>query len=169
VYRTILCAAAALFIASQAVAQQKVSFKVPTEDSKFIVSQNADVEDVPNHIVRLFNTRNTITDHAATINGLKLVEVFVRGTGDLINLYGAGHGYFVFVAENGDKFFASGNFVSQNAGGKVTATTWIAQITGGTGKFAGIQGIARQLVNVDPNPGGVISGLQFDIEYSIGK
>lgn len=158
-----------VIFAMPANAQQKVSFKIPTENSKFIISQNADVEDVPNHIVRLFNTRNTITDNAATINGLKLVDVFVRGTGDLINLYGAGHGYFVFVAENGDKLFARGDFVTQNAGGKVTATTWIAQITGGTGKLAGIQGTARQLVNVDPNPGGVISGLQFDIEYSIGK
>jgi hypothetical protein len=43
--------------------------------SKFllnIISQNADVGDVPDHIVRLFDARNTIPDGAVTINGFKL-------------------------------------------------------------------------------------------------
>jgi hypothetical protein len=42
-YRSVLCAAVALFITSQAVAQQTISFTIPTENTKFIISQNADV------------------------------------------------------------------------------------------------------------------------------
>jgi hypothetical protein len=169
-YRTILCAAAALFIASQAIAQQKqqVSFKIPTENSKYIVSQNVDVGDGPNHIVRLFDTQATIPNNAATVNGLKLVEVLARGIGDLTDGHGGGVGYFVFVAENGDKFFSRNNIAAQQVSGKLSALL-AGPITGGTWKFAGIQGAVRESTNFDPSPGGVLSNSQFDIEYSIGK
>src|SRR5215469_4549139 len=103
----LLCLAVTL-PGSNASAQQKqqVSFKVPTENSKYIVSQNVDVEDVPSHIVRLFDVRFTLPNDAASINGLKLVEVFARGTAEMTNSQGGGLGYLVFVAENGDKFFS---------------------------------------------------------------
>lgn len=167
----IMCAAAgALLIGSQAVAQQKqqVSFKIPAENSEYIVSQNVDVGDAPNHIVRLFDTHATLPNNAAMINGLKLVEVFARGAADLIDGHGGGLGYLVFVAENGDKFFSRNNVVAQQASGKLTAT-WAGTITGGTGKLAGIKGTTRQFTNFDPSPGGVLSNTQYDIEYSIGK
>jgi hypothetical protein len=175
--RSTLVTAALLCLAvvlpgGNALAQQKqqVSFKIPAENSKYIVSQNVDVGDVPNHIVRLFETRNTIPNNAATINGLKLVEVFVRGTGDLTDGHGGGPGYLVFAAENGDRFFSRNTFVAQQVSGKLAAT-WAGSITGGTGKFAGIQGTTRFFANFDPAPGGVPGGnnTQFDIEYSIGK
>jgi hypothetical protein len=170
-YRILMCAAAgALFISSQAVAQQKqeVSFKIPTENSKYIVSQNVDVGDAPNHIVRLFDTRVTIPNNAATVNGLKLVEILSRGIGDLTNGHGGGVAYFVFVAENGDKFFSRNNIAAQQVSGKLSALL-AGPITGGTGKFAGIQGTIREFTNFDPSPGGIISNTQYDIEYSIGK
>jgi hypothetical protein len=115
-YRTIICAAA-LFITSQAIAQQKqlVSFKLPTEGGKYTVSQNVDVGDVPNHIVRLFDIHYMISNNAAIVNGLKLVELSQRGTADLTDGYGGGTGYIVFVAENGDKLFAHNNVVAQQA------------------------------------------------------
>ena len=53
----LLCLAVSL-PAGSAVAQQKqqVSFKVPAENIKFGVQQNVSVGDVPNHILRLFET-----------------------------------------------------------------------------------------------------------------
>src|SRR5262249_39358328 len=106
--------------------------------------------------------------NAATVNGLKLVEVFARGTAELTDGHGGGLGYLVFVAENGDKFFSRNNVVAQQASGKLTAT-WSGTITGGTGKFAGIQGTTGQFTNFDPRPGGVLSNTQYEIEYSLGK
>jgi hypothetical protein len=165
---TTLATVVLLCLGSNALAQQEqqVSFKIPAENSKYIVSQNVDVRDVPNHIVRLFETRNTIPNNAATINGLKLVEVFLRRTGDLTDGHGGGSGYLVFVAENGDRFFFRNTFVAQQASGKLAAT-WAGAITGATGKFAGIQGTTRFFANFDPAPGG--NNTQFDIEYSVGK
>jgi hypothetical protein len=69
----LLCPAVAL-PDSNVLAQQKqqVSFKVPGENSRYIVSQNVDVRDAPNRIVRLFNAYHTVRNNAATINTLKL-------------------------------------------------------------------------------------------------
>ena len=73
----------------------------------------------------------------------------------------------MYVLENGDKFFTRSVLVAQSTGsGKLTATT-VGQITGGTGKFAGIQGIVRTVNTADPKAG--VNEGQTDIEYTIGK
>jgi hypothetical protein len=169
VMAALLCLAVALS-GSNVLAQQKqqVSFKVPAENSKFIVSQNVDVGDVPNHIVRLFDTHLMLPNNAATINGLRLTEMWQRGTTDIIDGNGSGINYFVFVAENGDKFFVRNATIALSSSGKITATT-VGHITGGTGRMAGIQGVVRQVVNFDPRPGGVPGDGQYEIEYSISK
>jgi hypothetical protein len=165
-----LTTAVVLCLGSNVLAQEKqhVSFKAAVENSKYIVSQNVDVGDVPNHIVRLFDTHNTLPNTPVIVDGLKLVDVFSRGTADLTDGQGGGQGYLVFVAENGDKFFSRNNLVAQQASGKLAAT-WAGSITGGTGRLAGIHGMTRLLSNFDPSPGGSVSNTQIDIEYSINK
>jgi hypothetical protein len=54
----------------------------------------------------------------------------------------------------------------QNTAGKLTNTV-VGNITGGTGKLAGIQGNARSVANFNYNTGFVEP--QIEIEYSIGK
>jgi hypothetical protein len=56
--------------------RQQVSFKV--QESKFIVSQNVDAGDVRDHQVQLFDSHLVLPN--PTIDGLKLVEAFARGT-----------------------------------------------------------------------------------------
>jgi hypothetical protein len=68
--------------------------------------------------------------------------------------------------ENGDKFFARSVNVVQTASGKFT-TTGVGRITGGTGKFAAIQGTVRTNGAFDPKTG--FNENQTDIEYAIGK
>jgi hypothetical protein len=161
--KSILVIVALVCSSLPALAQQKVSIKVSNENVKLIVGQNVDVGDEPNHIVRVFNAQYMFPNNVAPISGLRLVEAFGRGTADLTNLSGPGQGYLMFVAENGDKFFARGNSLSQNRN-----VTWIAHITGGIGKLAGIQGTTQLVINVDPLSN-VGTNTQFDIEYSIGK
>jgi hypothetical protein len=155
---------------SNASAQQRqqVSFKVSAENTKYIVSQNVDVGDAPTHIVRLFDTRITLPNNAPAVNGLKLVEIWARGTGEIADGNGSTNGYFVFLGENGDKFFARTASVVESASGKITATT-VGHITGGTGRLAEISGVIRQVINIDPRPGGVPGDSQYEIEYSLGK
>jgi hypothetical protein len=68
--------------------------------------------------------------------------------------------------ENGDKFFVRNIGVVQNTAGKLTNTV-VGNITGGTGKLAGIQGNTRSLANFNYNTGFVEP--QIEIEYWNGK
>lgn len=162
----LLCLAA--LPAGNALAQQKqqVSIKASAENSKFTQQQNIDVGDVPNHIVRVFEVHATFPNNAPIINGLRLVEMWTRGNADYIDGNGPGTVYGVYVMENGDKFFARSANLAQGSAGKLTATS-VGYITGGTGKFAVIQGIVRVLAKVDLKTGS--NEIQTDIEYSIGK
>jgi len=73
----------------------------------------------------------------------------------------------VYVLENGDKFFTRSSLVAHSAGsGKLTNVT-VGNITGGTGKLAGIQGIVRTSGSAEPKAG--VNEVQTDIEYSIEK
>lgn len=161
---------ALLCLGSNALGQQKqqISFKISAKNSKYIVSQNVDVGDAPNHIVRVFEVRATLPNNTPAISGLKLAEMWQRGTTDIIDGNGSGINYFVFVAENGDKFFVRNAAIALTSSRKITATA-VGHITGGTGRMAGIQGVVRQVVNFDPRPGGVPGNGQYEIEYSISK
>jgi hypothetical protein len=70
------------------------------------------------------------------------------------------------VKENGDKFFVRNIGVVQNTAGKL-ANTIVGNITGGTGKLAGIQGNSRAVDNFNYNTGFVET--QIEIEYWNGK
>jgi hypothetical protein len=152
----------------RAVAQEKqhVSFKAPAANSKYTQQLNVDVGDAPNHIVRIWELQHTYPNDAPVINGVKLVEWWERAIGDRFDGSGDGTSYAVFVMENGDKFFARISLVVQNTSGKLAAST-AGHITGGTGKFAGIQGIVRGTANFDPKTG--FNESQMEIDYSVGR
>jgi hypothetical protein len=88
------------------------------------------------------------------------------GTADLADGNGTGTLVTVYVMENGDKFFDRRAVVAQNPSGKFTSTH-VGHITGGTGKFAGMQGIVRASVNFDIKTS--VTETQIDIEYWIAK
>jgi hypothetical protein len=160
--------AVAIIPTHQVIAQEKqhVSFKAPAEYSKYTQQLNVDVGDMPNHIVRVFEIHHTYPNDAPVINGLKLVESWERATGDRYDGNGDGTDYLVFVMENGDKFFARMSLAVQNVAGKLSATN-VGHITGGTGKFAGIQGIVRGAANFNYATG--FNENQTDIEYWFPK
>jgi hypothetical protein len=122
--------------------------------------------------VRLFDVHSALPNNAPTVNGLKLTEFLIRGSGHIADGDGSTTGYFVFGAENGDKVFARYTAIVQSASGKITVTT-VGHITGGTGRLerlAGIHGVVRSAFNnIDPRPGGAPGDAECEIEYSIGK
>jgi len=165
----LLCLAVSL-PESSAVAQQKqqVSVKVPAENNKYGPQQNIQVGDVPNHIVRVFEVHYSFPANAPSINGLKLVEAWQRGLADVSDGAGSTSSYYVYAVENCDKFFVrSAAVIQPGTAGKLTATA-VGHITGGTGKLAGIQGIARTLASFDPIAG-TLGENEANIEYTMGK
>jgi hypothetical protein len=165
-----LCVAViALLCIDSAVAQQKqhVSYRVSAENSKFTQQQNVDLRDAPNHLLRVFEVHRTFPTDAPVINGLKIVEVWNSGIADRIDGQGPLTEYDVYVAGEGDKFFCRIVGMSQQVGpGRFTVTNF-GPITGGTGKFTGIQGTVRSSATFEPATG--FNETQVDIDYSIGK
>ena len=126
------------------------------------------VTDVPNHILRLFETHATFPNNPPVINGLKLSEIWQRGLAEIADGAGRTSSYYLFVMENGDKFFVRNeNIIQPATAGKLTGTG-VGHITGGTGKLGTIQGIVRQLTTFDPIAG-ALGDSQIDIDYSMGK
>jgi len=159
----LLCLAVAL-PTNDVFAQQRLVFKVAAENTKYTQQQAIDVGDVSGHQVRLFEIHRTYSSNAPVINGMKMVESWTRGITDYTNNNGEGTIYGVYVFENGDKFFTRGTLVAVQSPGasNLTATT-VGPITGGTGKLAKINGMARTSTSANPEAG--VNETQVDIEY----
>jgi len=156
--------------AGDALAQQKqrLVFEVDAANTKYTQQHTIDVGDVSGHQVRLFEIRRVYPSNAPVINGMKIVESWARGITDYTGNNGAATTYGVYVLENGDKFFTRGFLVAVQSPGasKLTATT-VGSVTGGTGKLAGIQGMARTFTSADPKAG--MNETQVEIEYWLAQ
>ena len=141
----LLCLGIAL-PAGHADAQQKqqISFKTPSENSKYTQQLNIEVGDLPKHIVRIFEIHRIYPGNGPLINGLKLVEEWGRGAADYLDGNGNAYVYDEYVMENGDRFFARSVFVTQRTSESINATQ-VGHITSGTGKLAGMHGIIQSL------------------------
>jgi len=162
----LVCAAVLFATIASAQQMQKVTIKSPAENSKYVVQQNVDVGDAPNHIVRIYDVHRTYPTNPPVIAGLRIVEGSDRGVADYTDGNGNSTVYSVLIAENGDKIFIRASLVAQSAAGKLTAMT-SGVITGGTGKLAGIHGVVRGSANFDPKAG--FNEGQVELEYAIGN
>jgi hypothetical protein len=152
-----------------AQAKQQFSVRVPFENLKFEVSQSVEVGDVPNHIVRVFELHYAVSSgNAPLIDGVKLKEAWQRGTANIADGVGTTSSYFLFLMENGDKFFSRNEAVIQRTAAGKLASVGVGHIFGGTGKLASIVGTTRNATTFDPKAGVADEG-RFDIEYSMGR
>ena len=149
--------------------KQQVSVRIPFANLKFEVSQSVEIGDVPNHIVRVFELHYTVPSSSAPlINGIRLKEAWQRGTADIADGVGTTSSYFLYLMENGDKFFVRNEAIIQRTGTGKLVSTGAGHIFGGTGKLASIQGTTRNATTFDPKSG-VADEAELDIEYSMGK
>jgi hypothetical protein len=160
----LLCLAVALS-AGNALAQekQKVSYKVSEQDSKYTQQLVIDVGDVPGHQVRVFEIHRMFSADAPMINGIKLKETWTRGVSDYTNYNGPSGSYAIYLFENGDRFFVRNTTLGQQSAAGKRANISVGQITGGTGKFAGIQGMTRGSGLADPKAGQ--TATEVEVEY----
>ena len=150
--------------ANNALAQERLAFKVSAENTKYTQQNAIDVGDVSGHRVRLFEIHRTYPSKAPEINGMKIVESWSRGISDYTNNNGEAITYGVYVLENGDKFFTRGTSVTVQSpeSSNLTVTT-VGPIMGGTGKLARINGMARMSTSANPSTG--LNETQVDLEY----
>ena len=150
--------------ANDALARERLTFKVGAENTKYTQQHAIDVGDVSGHRVRVFEIHRTYPSKAPEINGMKIVESWARGISDYTNNNGEAITYGVYVLENGDKFFTRGSLVAVQSpeASNLTATT-VGPITGGTGKLARINGMARTTTLANPSTG--LNETQVELEY----
>lgn len=144
---------------SEAWAQQKqkISFKNLGENTKYTQQHTIDVGNVPGHQVRIYEIHYTYPKDPPVFEGVRVVASWNRGFSDYVDVNGRHWGYAVYMLENGDKIFAQNDGSSQTLvnpdGAKKSTATGVTTLTGGTGKFRGIQGTLRYTVIFDPKAG----------------
>src|SRR5207245_8888053 len=94
--------------------------------------------------IRMFEVRRTWPETPPSVEGVKVVEEFARGTADNVAVNGRCVGYGSWRYENGDMSFAEWQNINQavtNPDGSRKATfTGTYLMTGGTGKLRGLEG-----------------------------
>lgn len=152
-------AALSLFAAPQAWAQQKhqISYKNQGQNTKYVQQHTIDVGDIPGHQVRIYEIQTKFPNDPPVFEGVRVVESRASGYSDYVDINGRHWGYSTLVLENGDKIFTRNDGSSQtivNAdGSKKSTATGVTMLTGGTGKFRGIQGTLRYVTIFDPKAG----------------
>ena len=164
--RAVFVAVACLGIASAAWAQQKqrVSFVLPPGNSKYTQQHDIDVGDAPGHKLRVYEVHRMFPKDGPVLEGVRLVELWVRGISDFVDMNGLATAYSVYVFDNGDRLFARSDIVAASNEGK-SSTLAAGRITGGTGKFRGIEGTIKVASSPDPSSGLLRSA--FDIDYRL--
>jgi hypothetical protein len=168
--RTLMIAAAAVaLLASNAVAQQKghVSYNVSAKDTTYTQELNINVDDAPNHIVRVYEFRRVFPSNAPVINGIEVAEEWTRGIHDRTEGSGTTKLYSTLVMKNGDKIFSelTAVVVPNSTTGR-TDGIFGGKIIRGTGKFATIKGLMRGTNSFDLK--GYNEG-STDVDYSLSE
>jgi hypothetical protein len=160
---TLMCLAVAL-PTIPVLAQERLVFRVSAENTKYTQQHTIDVGDVAGHQVRIFEIKRVYPTNAPLIGGMKIVESWTRGMSDYTNNSGEARTYSIYVLENGDKFFTRGSLVAiQGPEARNLTATTVGPITGGTGKLARINGMARMITLANPQTG--MNETQIEIDY----
>jgi hypothetical protein len=160
-----LVAAFGLCAATGAWAQQKqkVAYKVGAENTKYTQRHTIDVPDEPGHVIGVYEIHRVFAANPPEVNGVKLKETFTRGYSDFVSQNGLSVNYQVFIGENGDRFFAASRTMGQSDASGKRSTISVGQISGGTGKFAGMKGMIRAQGASDGKRG--FNETSTEIEY----
>ncbi len=161
-------AALALSYGSIALAQTKYTItKTPESKGQYLQQHAIDVDDVPGHQVRVFETRTTFPSKDFALAGVVVKESLVRGMSDYVNFSGPYVQYTVYILEDGNKVFGRGTGSSQSStqpdGSQSIKFSFTENFVGGTGKFKGIHGQVRG--SGERVPGGKSASYQLSGEY----
>jgi hypothetical protein len=163
----VAAAGLSLLGATQGWAQEKHRFSYKSPLGKYLQRLAIDIGDVPGHQVANYEVQYKFGSDAPVYDGVKVVEIFVRGTSDTIAGSGSSILYSTIVMENGDKIFSLSNMLLNATvgpdGSRQARMTTIGKITGGTGKFKAIRGVIRVAGTTDFKTG--TSDQQNEVEY----
>ena len=151
--------------------KQKLSYKASAADTKYTQQHTIDVGDAPGHQIRIFTIHRVFPTNPPMFDGVAVAEHWSHGASDYIDNTGTAKTYGYYIMSGGDKIFTRNELVSQSVvnsdGSRKSTATAVGLITGGTGKFRGIQGRTNSVSNFDQKAG--FNETQVEIEYWIEK
>jgi hypothetical protein len=143
------------FVSSGSFAQEKHSFShsAPPQSSKYVKDFSIDVDDVPGHKIRIVEIQRSYTQNNPEVMGTKVLESWLRGSTNYLGGTGPAVGYDTWIMEDGAKIFLEWTSLSSSeptaTGSRRGTSNASSRFVGGTGKFAGIQGILITTVEFD--------------------
>ena len=135
----------------EVAAQQKYSISQPASaTSRFTREHTIEVGDVRGHELRVYEVLNEFPQNDLVFAGVAVRQMFSRGVSDFVNGSGAFTAYNVYLMADGNKVFVrvAGTTQSDNAGGRRANS--VENFVGGTGKFKGIRGQMRNILQRAP-------------------
>lgn len=137
--------------------RQKFGYTQAGQTSKYLGQQAFDVGDQPGHQVRIYKVLRTFTDESGfLVRGVRVKSTETNGYSDYTNGVGPIWGYEVWTLEDGGKVFANytGSTFSEptSTGSRRGVATSASRITGGTGAYKGIRGMAHNVSRFDSDP-----------------
>ena len=137
-----------LFVLTTSWAQQEYTLdEAPKSKSEYLREHVVDVGDRPGHQLRVYEIRYEYPGQDFAFAGVKVKESFTRGMSDYTNWSGSFSTYTVHMLEDGSKIFSRSTGTTQSTtkadGTRAFKFSFVADFTGGTGRFRGIRGQQR--------------------------
>ncbi len=153
---------------SQAQQIQRVDVS-PPQSSRYVKEHIIDAGDAPGHQLRIVEIEKSYSENHPVVGGIKITQVrqwaftnYTNGVGPVI--------YFeTWSDEKGNRFYVEGTAETESqltaTGSKRGTSGGSGRITGGTGKFATIQGILAGRTEFDSDPINGYNRNKGRIEY----
>ncbi|UCH47296.1 MAG: hypothetical protein JSU95_14565 [Betaproteobacteria bacterium] len=151
-------------------AQQKYKIDVsPPQQSRYVKEHIIDAGDAPGHQLRIVEIEKTYTSNHPVVKGVKITDVRQWAFTNYTNGIGPVIFYETWSDGRGNTFFVEGTSETQSqitaTGSRRGTSSGSGRITGGTGKFATIQGILAGHTEFDSDPKNGYNRNNTNIEY----
>lgn len=166
----VLAASAALSFPLLTHAQQKYRIDVsPPQQSRYVKEHIIDAGDAPGHQLRIVEIEKDYTRNPPTVMGVKITKIRQWAFTNYTNGIGPVIYYETWSDGRGNTFFVEGTSETQSqitaTGSRRGTSSGSGRITGGTGKFATIQGVLAGVTEFDSDPNNGYNRNNTRLEY----
>lgn len=166
----VIVAFAAILFPAGSHAQKKFQIDVsPPQQSRYVKEHIIDAADAPGHQLRIVEIEKDYTSSHPIVRGVKITKVRQWAFTNYTNGVGPVIFYETWSDGRGNMFFVEGTAETESqitaTGSRRGTSSGSGRITGGTGKFATIQGVLAGRTEFDSDPNDGYNRNKGRIEY----
>ena len=147
----------------------KYSTTTKSDEVKYTQQKSINVDDIPNHVIRIFKTETLHKNPKKNCEGLKIVKTDFYGISDYILKSGIVKGYSIATYDDGSKIYSNLDGIAQTPKdqSKNGIVSLNITVTGGTGIYKGVKGFGNGKTEFNPDTG--YSKGFTNLNYSISE